>query len=67
MVFEKVKHLDEAHARQLLAWFQTQEQATQTNASPMGAHAMLGFARRFRAQIRPTKEWMDELREGERD
>ena len=29
-----------------------------------GAHAMLGYARRFR-KIRPTAEWMRELRAGE--
>ncbi|MGH9381921.1 MAG: AbrB/MazE/SpoVT family DNA-binding domain-containing protein [Thermoanaerobaculia bacterium] len=31
-----------------------------------GARAMLGFARRFRAAPRRTREWMRELREGER-
>ena len=29
--------------------------------------AMLGFARRFRSQARPTAQWMSELREGERE
>jgi len=28
MVIEKVKQLDEAHARQLLAWLQRQERAS---------------------------------------
>jgi len=34
-------------------------------AQPRGAVAMLGFARRFRA-TRTTRDWMRELREGER-
>jgi AbrB family looped-hinge helix DNA binding protein len=32
--------------------------------TPVGARAMLGFARRFR-EPRRTSEWMRELREGE--
>ena len=32
---------------------------------PVGATAMLGFARRFRP-VRRSAEWMDEFREGER-
>ena len=66
LAIEKVKHLDEGHARQLLAWLQAQEQMPQAYAAPLGARAMLGFARRLRAQPRPTAEWMSELREGER-
>ena len=31
----------------------------------VGAHAMRGFARRFRNRTRTTDEWMIELREGE--
>ena len=65
LAIEKVKHLDESHARHLLAWLQAQEQLTPTQSAPVGARAMLGFARRFRAQARPTTEWMSELREGE--
>lgn len=63
---EKVKLLDEARARQLLAWLQAHEAAVPA-AAPVGAKAMLGFARRFRAQARTTADWMAELREGERD
>ena len=47
MVIEKVKRLDEAHARQLLAWLQGQERAAAPARQPAGAMAMLGFARRF--------------------
>ena len=65
LVVEKVKHLDESHARQLLAWLQAQEQLTPLHAAPLGARAMLGFARRWREQPRSTNEWMAELREGE--
>jgi hypothetical protein len=63
---EKVKLLDEARARQLLAWLQAHEPAT-TAVPPAGARAMLGFARRFRAQPRTTSDWMTELRAGEHD
>ena len=65
LAIEKVKHLDESHARQLLAWLQAQEQMTPTSSAPIGARALLGFARRFRPEARPTSEWMSELREGE--
>lgn len=67
MVIEKVKQLDEARARQLLAWLQGQERAAAVGRQPAGAMAMLGFARRFRTVPRTTAEWMAELRAGERD
>ena len=67
LAIEKVKRLDENHARQLLAWLQAQEQSMPASAAPRGARAMLGFARRFRAEARSTSQWMSELREGERD
>jgi hypothetical protein len=63
---EKVKRLDEARARQLLAWLQAHEPVSPT-VKPAGASAVLGFARRFRAQARTTADWMAELREGDRD
>ena len=65
LAIEKVKHLDEEHARRLLAWLQSQEQLASAHPEAIGAHAVLGFARRFRAQPRATSEWMSELREGE--
>ena len=43
MVIEKVKQLDEAHARQLLTWLQGQERAAAPARQPAGALAMLGF------------------------
>lgn len=67
MVIEKVKQLDEAHARHLLAWLQGQESTAVPVSQPLGAMAMLGFARRFRPQLRTTAEWMAELRAGERE
>ena len=67
LVLEKVKRLDESHAQQLLAWLQAQERAIPLPAVPLGARAMLGFARHFRPQSRPTAQWMAELREGESD
>jgi hypothetical protein len=65
LAIEKVRHLDEAHAQQLLAWLQGLEQSAHAKAAPLGAQAMLGFARRFRSQARTTADWMSELREGE--
>ena len=67
MVLEKVKHLDEQHARQLLNWLQGQENAPTRTRQPAGAMAMLGFARKFRMTTRPTADWMNELRTGERE
>ena len=67
LALEKVKRLDEAGARQLLAWLQGREPVARTQAAPPGARAMLGFARRFRSQGRSTADWMNELRDGERD
>ncbi len=67
MAVEKVRCLDEAHARQLLVWLETQAAPVKPGATPPGAMAMLGFARRVRPQPRTTDEWMAELRAGERD
>jgi hypothetical protein len=67
MAIEKVKQLDEAHARQLLTWLQRQENAAAQPGQPAGAMAMLGFARRFRPAARPTADWMYEIRAGERE
>jgi hypothetical protein len=64
---EKVKRLDEARARQLLAWLESQTVTAKPEATPPGAMAMLGFARRIRPQPRTTEEWMAELRAGERE
>ncbi len=66
LAIEKVKQLDEAHARQLLAWLEQQDGSTRTRIVPLGACAMLGFSRRFHSHARSTAEWMSELREGER-
>jgi hypothetical protein len=57
--------LDEAAARELLAWLEAHEAAQPAATTPVGAQAMLGFARRFRSETRSTAEWMRELREGE--
>lgn len=65
MVIEKVKQLDEQHARQVLNWLQNQESAPTPAHQPAGAMAMLGFARKFRTAPRDTADWMNELRAGE--
>ena len=67
MVIEKVKQLDEPHARQLLNWLQGQERTVTTARQPAGAMAMLGFARRFRTAPRTTADWMNDLRAGEHE
>jgi hypothetical protein len=67
MAVEKVRQLDNEHARRLLAWLETQEGAEAHQSAPLGAMAMLGFARGFHPQPRTTGEWMAELRSGERD
>ena len=67
MVIEKVKQLDERHARQLLTWLQGQENTRVPARQPAGALAMLGFARQFRPEARSTADWMDELRAGEHE
>lgn len=67
LVIEKVKQLDEQHARQLLNWLQGQENTPTTPRQPAGAMAMLGFARKFRATPRATADWMNDLRAGERE
>ena len=62
---ERVRRLDEAHARQLLAWLEAQQQTAGNGKTPQGAFAMLGYARRFHPQSWTTSEWMKELRAGE--
>ena len=67
MAIEKVRQMDNEHARRLLAWLETQEKAEVGQPAPLGAMAMLGCARGFHQQPRTTNEWMAELRSGERD
>jgi hypothetical protein len=62
---EKVKRMDEVHAQRLLAWLSSEEYGRRPSSSSGGALAMLGFARRFRAEGRSTQSWMKELREAE--
>jgi hypothetical protein len=62
---EKVRHLTEEQAEQLLLWLGKAERATNPKAALPGAVAMLGFARRFYPEPRTTAQWLGELREGE--
>lgn len=66
-VVEKVRQMDDEHARQLLVWLETQEHLEFKQPAPLGAMAMLGFASRLHDKPRTTEEWMAELRAGERD
>ena len=65
MAVEKVRQLDNDHARRLLAWLEAQEKAEAGQPAPLGAAAMLGFARSLHSRPRTTSEWMAELRSGE--
>jgi hypothetical protein len=65
LALEKVKKLTEAQAQQLLQWLSQVGSATEPRTQPLGAVAMLGFARRFYPEPRTTAEWLKELREGE--
>lgn len=56
MAIEKVKQLDEQHARQVLNWLQGQESAPTPARQPAGAMAMLGFARKVRTAPRATAD-----------
>ena len=67
LVIQKVKQLDEPHARQLLNWLQGQESAPTPARQPTGAMAMLGFAHKFRPVPRATADWMNDLRAGDRE
>jgi hypothetical protein len=67
LVIEKVKQLDEQHARQLLNWLQGQENMPTTARPPAGAMAMLGFARKLRTAPRTTADWLNDLRAEERE
>jgi hypothetical protein len=67
MAIEKVKQLDEQHARELLKWLERPRTASSPARQPTGAMAMLGFARRFDPNPRTTADWISELRAGELD
>ena len=62
LAIQKVKNLDEEHALKLIEWLGTLERTSGEVKPPLGARAMLGFARRFRAESRTTAVWMAELR-----
>lgn len=64
LAIEKVKALDEQQALKLIQWLESSQPAPHPS-DPLGARAMLGFARRFRSQVRATADWLAELREGE--
>ena len=49
MVIEKVKQLDELHARQLLIWLQRQESATTPGRPPADAMPQPDFLSRAKA------------------
>ena len=64
---EKVRRLDEPSALRLLAWMVRQTPPKPQITKPLGAMAMLGFARRFHDTPKTTAEWMAELRAGDQD
>ncbi len=66
LALQKVKALNETEALQLLHWLRSVHQAPVEAPPPLGARAMLGFARRLRPQPRSTADWMADLRAGEK-
>ena len=55
---EKVKVHDEGEARILIKWLESQAVRLNTARKPLGAKAMIGFARRFRKEARTRRvEW----------
>lgn len=67
IAIEKVKGLDEAQARELIRWLQAQSRQVVHPRPAAGARAMLGFARKFGRPARTTADWMNEIRDGERN
>lgn len=65
LAIQKVRELDEPQALKLMEWLRGLEPEAQDNPAPLGARAMLGFARQFRSERRTTADWMADLREGE--
>jgi hypothetical protein len=63
---EKVKSLNEDQARELLGWLEFRNAHLPQKRKPLGAKAMVGFARQFRKEPRSTESWMHELRAGDR-
>lgn len=57
------------HPGQHLIWEKVSEYEcrvlVEDESKPLGATAMLGFARKVRAKSRKTQDWMRELRQGE--
>jgi hypothetical protein len=43
MAVEKVRQLDNEHARRLMVWLETQEETEASQPAPLGAMAMLRF------------------------
>ena len=69
LAVQRVAGLDEPLAAKLLVWLDSQQTApfAPPQETPLGAHAMIGFALRDGRAPRPTAEWMKELREGDED
>ena len=71
MVIEKVKQLDELHARQLLTWLQKQERAAAPTRPAAGAMAQPDFLSRAKAiwgeqpAGKPLSEVVGEARGGQ--
>ena len=71
MVIEKVKQLDELHARQLLTWLQKQERAATPTQPPASAMAQPDFLSRAKAiwgeqpAGKPLSEVVGEARGGQ--
>ena len=67
LALQRVSLLDETLAARLIAWLDSQKTAPPPprQEKPLGARAMIGFARREGRAPRTTADWMKELREGD--
>jgi hypothetical protein len=68
-VMERVRHLDEKAATQLLPILDDleQERSKPTYRVVKSSMEMLGFARKYHSEQKTTAEWMAEIRGGDDD
>ena len=69
LAIQRVAGLDEKLASKLLAWLDIQQAAKTLvpQERPLGARAMIGFALQGGRAPRTTADWLEELREGDKD
>lgn len=65
LAVEKVRLLPEEKAEALLAWLESQEPEPARTDYVARGDSVVGIARSYRKEPRPTADWMKDLREGE--